>query len=806
MSIAGVAEQGGAPAPAQSGHDALRAGPAAASAPGTARIIVESAARRLVLVVLAPWILAVSFAALSPDSAWPTGTVVTAAALGLLGYGVFAVADRRAPLLGLLVASCLGLGMASPLGLTLVGSSLIAGWLNLTSFTLGALAPWRIGIPLGVATVLGTLGLVAARSVTAGQPQEPGALAAIALYALNDLLVVALAATILRRTAGESDAMALARARAAALAARAEAGQAELRRVFRLIHDTVMNTLGAVARLASLDRVSVAERCAADLEVLHSVDSRPSRDPASVVRSIRERAGMLGLSLDSGPIPDGPRLAPGVGEVLEGAAWEALNNIAKHSGQHSARLDWTWDGQVGRLAITDGGRGVHAGSAEAQRLRGSIEERCATSGISPSVVSSPGSGTSVILTWEAPASTSAADGPMPVEHELAAILAESVRGICAVLAVSGVIAAIALPPGPARWGCIGALGVVLALGGVAHLRMRGRPASPPGLVYPVATMLATWAPAVTLEGCSRSGSWNWGPLAGIAVLSAAILLDRRSWVIVASVAAYVLGNLRIIAEVGSGAPACTQEAVTVLVVNLALILGVLAYRRQLTRAWGDGRRQHDAMLAELAGAARAEQVLRTRRELLGITLRVSEPVLLGLSRGEMDPGDPDVRAQAARAERILRSLAAIPVGDPEGAGRALTDLVLSANDRGIALTLSVSAGLGHRPGDVRGRASMLAGALRACPPGSAVQVTTLRIPAGSHCLVLIDPRTAGAVRAGPGGAARTSEDPGRVLSTGSDGSDQHETVALVQTLEAAGWTVTVVGDEVLAEVRWEDRA
>jgi hypothetical protein len=151
-----------------------------------------------------------------------------------------------------------------------------------------------------------------------------------------------------------------------------------------------------------------------------------------------------------------------------------------------------------------------------------------------------------------------------------------------------------------------------------------------------------------------------------------------------------------------------------------------------------------------------------------------------------------VRAQAARAERILRSLAAIPVGDPEGAGRALTDLVLSANDRGIALTLSLSAGLGHRPGDVRVRASMLAGALRACPPGSAVQVTTLRIPAGSHCLVLIDPRPEGGVRAGAGG--------------GSDGSDQHETVALVPTLEAAGWTVTDLGDEVLAEVRWEDRA
>ena len=195
-------------------------------ASATARSIVESSARRLVLVVVAPWIVAVSLAALSPDSDWPPEVVVAAAAIGLIGYAVLAVTDRRVPLLVLLVATCVGLGMTSPVGLTLAGSSLIAGWLNLTRFTPGALARWRVGVPLGVATVLATVGLVAARSATAGQPQESGTLAAIALYALNDLAVVALAATILRRTATESDAAARGRARAAAMAARAESGRA----------------------------------------------------------------------------------------------------------------------------------------------------------------------------------------------------------------------------------------------------------------------------------------------------------------------------------------------------------------------------------------------------------------------------------------------------------------------------------------------------------------------------------------------------------------------------------------------------
>ena len=216
-------------------------------------------------------------------------------------------------------------------------------------------------------------------------------------------------------------------------------------------------------------------------------------------------------------------------------------------------------------------------------------------------------------------------------------------------------------------------------------------------------------------------------MAGIAVVTMAILLDRRRWVSVASVGAYVLGNLQIVREVGPGSPECTQEAFTVLAVNLALVLGVLAYRRQVTRAWQEGRREYEIMVLDLAEAARVEQALRTRRQLLDVALRIAEPVLLGLSRGELDPEDPAVRTEAARAEQILRSLTAIPVGDPGGTGQEMTGMVVSAHERGIALTLSLNIGPDLLPEFVRRNARMLAGALDACPPGSTVQVTVLQL-------------------------------------------------------------------------------
>lgn len=259
---------------------------------------------------------------------------------------------------------------------------------------------------------------------------------------------------------------------------------------------------------------------------------------------------------------------------------------------------------------------------------------------------------------------------------------------------------------------------------------------------------------------------------------------------VTSVGAYVLANLQIIREVGPGSPACTQEAVTVLAVNLALVVGVLAYRRQLTRAWQEGQRQHDIMVADLAEAVRVEQALVTRRHLLDTALRVAEPVLQGLSRGELDPDDPAVRAEAARAERILRSLAVIPVGDPGGAGRELTDLVIRAHERGVALTLSLNVGHDLEPEFVRRNAPMLAAALDACPPGCAVQVTVLQRPGGSDALVLVDP---------PGSAPPSSMGPGREVGA------EEAPILLGRDLEAAGWTVTQLGNQVLAEARWDDQ-
>ncbi len=219
----------------------------------------------------------------------------------------------------------------------------------------------------------------------------------------------------------------------------------ERREQDRLLHDTVLNTLTAIARSGAAGDVTA--RCRHDIRLLVAALREPADPPpaasvswpgllaglAAVASELRDRG--LAVHLESArdqaaavPAPRGSGTGvPGpVAEALVHATREALANVAAHAGIGEAWVSagLVMDGPVTagpvpavpavEVTIRDAGRGFDPGLIGPTRLgvRMSISGRVADCGGSASVWSAPGEGTEVCLRWPAAAAAAPAPGPL----------------------------------------------------------------------------------------------------------------------------------------------------------------------------------------------------------------------------------------------------------------------------------------------------------------------------------------------------------------------------------------------------------
>jgi signal transduction histidine kinase len=741
-----------------------------------------------VLVIVPPWLASIVLPALSPAGQWMPALVWATILVVAAGYAAYLLGRPRRPalLVGPLAATSLVLGAASPVGLSLAGYPLVASWLNLSCVVVGALLPRGRFIAAGVLTVAGSLGALALRQAWAGTPVAPSDLAAIATFSIGDLFLLGLPTGILRRTAARADAAAAGAAAAAEARVRAEARQGEHRRTARLLHDTVVNTLGAIARWGRADRATVVQRCAADLELLRTVQDTVVGDPRSLMAEVSRRAEVLGVRLEVSVAQVGPPLTADIAEALVGALTEALTNVHKHSGAATARLVWRWDGRDGSVEVSDDGVGFDpsAGAGWRGGAAESIGARCRDAGITVSLASRPGAGTRVTLRWGAATAPPVGGGagaadPPAVPDELAAISAETVASMALVIGVVGAVATLAMPAGLPRASSLAAVGLVASVGLGARMTARPWSGRLPGAVYPVLAALGAWLPGLGQTGCVRTGIWWWGGMVGFIVAVAAILLDGRRAVVVGSAVGVGVGMLAASSQIGPGNPSCVHEAQALLGLYAAALLAVVAYRNTLARAWRAWASQEAAMRADLAEVMRAEEAGRTRRDLLGVARTIAEPVLSGVASGRLDPSEPDVRARSALAEATLRVLGTLSTATSGDEQRKVTSLALEAHERGIVVHLVLAIDPGQPAALVARGIAMLGVALSACPDHSTARVTILQSGDGLAAMVLVD------------------------LPEGRDAPGESAVASLAARLSDEGWSTTVAGDQVLAEAFWD---
>ena len=215
----------------------------------------------------------------------------------------------------------------------------------------------------------------------------------------------------------------------------------------RLLHDTVLNTLTALARASSGDAAEVVGRCQHDVRLMEyvlSVRGDPAPEAARAyggmiaaieATAVEMRARGLDVHVQHSPGQhssgqpgaaghrDAPALPVPVAVAIVRAVREALANVISHAGTAEAWVDVCPAAPGGDVAVTggirvtvrDAGAGFDPARVDPARLglRSSISERIADWGGLASIRSAPGEGTVVSLCWPGPASPGASAGLAP---------------------------------------------------------------------------------------------------------------------------------------------------------------------------------------------------------------------------------------------------------------------------------------------------------------------------------------------------------------------------------------------------------
>ena len=194
--------------------------------------------------------------------------------------------------------------------------------------------------------------------------------------------------------------------------ARLARGEDLARRTTAAVHDTLLNDLSIVMNAPDTLDARVRSRLHEDLETLSGAEWLDASSQLTVVdeqdTSLRNDIMRLisgfqwrGLSVHVTGSGDGIyQLDPAIASALTDALGAALEDVARHSGATVAEVELVYAPESITVMVTDEGVGFDPAKVADDRLgiRASIEARIAAVGGDVQVWSSPGSGTSIMMT------------------------------------------------------------------------------------------------------------------------------------------------------------------------------------------------------------------------------------------------------------------------------------------------------------------------------------------------------------------------------------------------------------------------
>jgi signal transduction histidine kinase len=600
-----------------------------------------------VFILLDFWFGSVTASGQSPGSA------AASALLSLLLIWQAARALRRPPSqpdLYLLAAGPAGLMLAMRI-LAVPGSPFVSQ----VAYVLGvpgaaAWAVWgrRLVVPVPVFLVV----LSAGPWDSAGQLAIEQTVVSLATVTLGGV-----AARLMRAAARQADHDADRLSRRLAGQDAALAAEEAERRAANAVHDDVLSVLRAVA---ADDRPLPPGVLAAKAQLAQSALARQvpagSRGFASLEAALRRQALAFAPELTVACRIDGELDVPVPAvEALSGAVGEALRNVTLYAGVGHVTVTARSQGPGGvEVTVHDDGAGfdpAQVGSASTG-LRNSVRRRMRDAGGAAEVVSSPGEGTTIVLTWKPPGPAEAEPvDPLAWARRVAPSPGLIFLGFMLPILLSSLVL-LCLRWHDQRWQpapvavLLGMLGLAaLCARYLSQVRMTGRAAV--GLAA-ANTILAAVGTLVIAPGTTDAYAWWVAGDTGIVV--AAVYFIRGPVPGLATLAADLAALLAGLLVTGRAlAPGSWLAIVISPVIGAGLAVGVLAAFRSLSRYTES---QLASYSERLRLQARAEAMSRVDSAALENARRVAGPVLETVASGQAP--DANLRMASALASATLR--------------------------------------------------------------------------------------------------------------------------------------------------------
>ncbi len=535
-----------------------------------------------------------------------------------------------------------------------------------------------------------------------------------------------------------------------------EEEQANRLQLAATIHDTVINTLCAVTLSSVSDKPpshskddQLRKRCLADLELLQSYTERGElnrqREPRAMswtdrlLTEVSDHATRNDLELTLEVLDVLPASSENVAQALTLAIREALTNVGKHSAQKQVRIvvdhdelgpfvtvtsawdplpDYTWDSTIEDFSLFSLGSEVE--TSVINTLRGEL-----------------------IVTIRPGIGGDRRQEPIDVmiQDHVAIPLMRTINFWLTGLNIIVMMMFFSIFPWW-QWLFAGLLAVSVSMS-LTNLASLGRPVSSRlSALVALSCGALTASPIFVSQLTTVEPASQWWILlaASLILVAAAWTLPTIRWIWATFLAGFV-GALCLAVYQWASQPEMPRGLLVVFV-GVALTGGlIIILVSSKARAMTDAAGQRIGDELRLA-AAQADAVslaeLRTevRSELIGRCMEAAEPVLLGISTGEIDSTDPDERQAIWLLERQLRS--AISLGrELDPLSGLLFELLWQAHDRGIELKVnSYRGGLVGANLDIASIGVELQEMILTHPAGTVLSVSTYETTVARRLLIV----------------------------------------------------------------------